>query len=105
MDSACVHPHCDPQVLHAPGVCEYCDHYPERQASRIETKTLFTGELAKDGWTACPADRRRPPSGDAWHGNWHGNVATPFERSDEWQRSQGALASQNLLGLIKELES
>jgi len=98
-------PHCDPQILHAPGLCEYCDRYPKRQQSRLDTKTLFTGETARDGWNACPADRRRPPSGEAWHGTWHGNVARPVGRYEQWQRSQLEAAGEGLINVIKELES
>lgn len=36
-------PHCDSRVLHAPGECEYCDHYPEEQQERINQGINFTG--------------------------------------------------------------
>ena len=45
-------PHCDPQVLHAPGVCRYCDAYPKWQTKRTVAKMLF--------WT-CPGGRFTSP--------------------------------------------
>lgn len=36
------HPHCNTEVLHAPGECEFCDKYPERQQGRIVSKTPFS---------------------------------------------------------------
>ena len=35
-------PHCNEQVLHAPGECEFCDKYPERQQARIASNTPFS---------------------------------------------------------------
>lgn len=96
-------PHCEPLVLHAPGVCDYCDRYPKRQAARIRSKTLFTGEVPRDGWTACPADLRRPPSSGSWHGNWYGNVPAPAGRLEEWQRRQREDVARSLLSVIREL--
>jgi hypothetical protein len=49
-------PHCNSEVLHAPGTCRYCDMYPERQAARTASKTPFT-----------PAEAN----------GWYGNVAQP----------------------------
>lgn len=45
-------PHCNSDVLHAPGVCHYCDAYPERQALRSAGGTPFT-----------------PPESNGWSGN------------------------------------
>jgi len=58
-------PHCDPQVLHAPGVCRYCDAYPKWQTKRTVAKMLFTGELPREGWQPCAAEKAR----DAGPGN------------------------------------
>ena len=52
-------PHCDPQVLHAPGVCRYCDAYPRWQTKRTVAKMLFTEELPREGWQTCPAEKAR----------------------------------------------
>ena len=52
-------PHCDPQVLHAPGVCRYCDAYPKWQTKRTVAKMLFTGELPREGWQPCAAEKAR----------------------------------------------
>lgn len=38
------YPHCDARVLHAPGDCIYCDHYPEAQQGRIARGENFTGK-------------------------------------------------------------
>jgi hypothetical protein len=38
-------PHCDSKVLHAPGVCSYCDEYPERQQARYDEGVAFTGQV------------------------------------------------------------
>lgn len=47
-------PHCDDLVLHAPGECKYCDHYPDRQAERVSSGVNFTGHGPD------PASGRRP---------------------------------------------
>lgn len=44
------YPHCNTEVLHAPGECYYCDHYPERQAARAASGTPFTPNEA-NGWS------------------------------------------------------
>jgi hypothetical protein len=63
-------PHCDPQVLHAPGVCRYCDAHPKWQTKRTLAKMLFTGELPREGWQPCPAEKARGmDSGNAGPGN------------------------------------
>lgn len=38
-------PHCDPRVLHGPGVCRFLRQYKKWQAKRVQAKILFTGEL------------------------------------------------------------
>lgn len=52
-------PHCNAEVLHAPGTCQYCDAYPDRQAAHAQSGTPFT-----------PAEAN----------GWHGNVAQPWRR-------------------------
>lgn len=51
-------PHCDSEVLHAPGMCEVCDMFPELQEARVNANVNFTGEAdtTKD---PCPATARR----------------------------------------------
>lgn len=43
-------PHCNSEVLHAPGECHYCDHYPQRQAVHSASGTPFT-PLEANGWS------------------------------------------------------
>lgn len=63
-------PHCDSSVLHAPGQCAYCDHYPDWQAYRQVARIAFTGQDPKDDEVACPSDQRRGPAGaHVWRGN------------------------------------
>jgi hypothetical protein len=50
-------PHCNSEVLHAPGTCTYCDLYADRQQIRIASNTPFT-----------PAEAN----------GWYGNVAKPY---------------------------
>lgn len=45
-------PHCNTEVLHAPGQCYYCDHYPDRQSARAASGGSFT-----------------PPEANGWSGN------------------------------------
>lgn len=57
-------PHCDETVLHAPGECEHCDHYPILQAVRGNNGIPFSGE------GGSPDERRRPREViDRWGGN------------------------------------
>lgn len=66
------HPHCDELVLHAPGKCEYCDLYPERQSQRVRDGVAFTGEPPTKGGPEkpCPSTQRRPLSTiERWPGN------------------------------------
>lgn len=43
------YPHCNSEVLHAPGTCQYCDMYPDRQAMRAAGNTPFT-PAESNGW-------------------------------------------------------
>lgn len=65
-------PHCDIDVLHAPGTCKTCDKYPSRQYNRVLAKVCFTGEGPRLGWDECPATRKRPVERI---NRWAGNVA------------------------------
>jgi hypothetical protein len=63
-------PHCDAAVLHAPGVCTYCDDHPEWQMLRQHWGIAFTGQPATDGRMQCPSDYRRGTGGaHVWPGN------------------------------------
>jgi hypothetical protein len=62
-------PHCDELVLHAPGECEFCDHYPARQRQRERDGVNFTGHH-DPGKRTCPAEVRRDLATlEAWGGN------------------------------------
>ncbi len=62
-------PHCDHNVLHAPGKCEYCDQFPQLQAARFLYGINFTNESVKTKLT-CPAEAVRPRSIiNRWFGN------------------------------------
>lgn len=86
MEYSAPYPHCDSNVLHAPGECEYCDHYPVEQQARVTAGTPFTGHGA-DPATAVrpletinlwPGNRARQP-GLTNHQWWHGDTdISPF---------------------------
>lgn len=62
-------PHCDLNVLHAPGMCQVCDLFPELQRARHEANVNFTGENdpSKD---PCPATLVRDLQKiERWPGN------------------------------------
>ena len=71
-------PHCDQYVLHSPGTCEVCDHFPLYQALRIMWEIDFTNTM-HDGNLPCPAKVRRDES---VINQWHGNRPKP----DGWLR-------------------
>jgi hypothetical protein len=63
-------PHCDAQVLHAPGECGYCDDRADWQALRLVWGVAFTGHEPLAGQTSCPSDARRGVAGaHVWPGN------------------------------------
>lgn len=62
-------PHCDGDVLHAPGVCPYCDKHPDLQKYRSQAGINFTGEYV-EGKTLCPSEQRRSLKDiNRWPGN------------------------------------
>jgi hypothetical protein len=62
-------PHCDQSVLHAPGVCEHCDKYPDWQELRERWRINFTGEN-DDSKSICPSEWFRDLGTiHAWGGN------------------------------------
>lgn len=68
-------PHCDSLVLHAPGECQYCDHYPDEQKERIMNKVAFTGHEPKSDERQDPATIERPLE---TINKWHGNTPRPI---------------------------
>lgn len=61
--------HCDQTILHAPGACQYCDHYPEAQALRAFWRINYTGENDPNK-APCPSTHfRTDEMRDAWPGN------------------------------------
>lgn len=66
-------PHCDPRMLHAPGECQTCDHFPDWQQLRTFWGIAFTGhEAQRNQWTVelpCPFDLNRPGQAGLWGGN------------------------------------
>jgi hypothetical protein len=66
-------PHCDSSILHAPGVCQYCDKYPDWQYYRSLANIAFTGaenELGGEHTAPCPSTYfREPEKRDLWGGN------------------------------------
>lgn len=65
----CPYPHCDANVLHAPGHCVICDEFPADQQDRIERAINFTGEHFSHKML-CPSEQARPLGIiNLWHGN------------------------------------
>ena len=50
-------PHCNSEVLHAPGDCYYCDQFPSRQDARLASGTPFS-TLQANGWSGNVAVKR-----------------------------------------------
>jgi hypothetical protein len=62
-------PHCDSNILHAPGQCVYCDKYPDEQLWRYKANINYTGEDIP-GKLPCPAEfARSREKVNAWGGN------------------------------------
>lgn len=63
-------PHCDSNILHAPGECRYCDDgYPDLQEFRALHLINFTGQHDPNKLT-CPAEvARRLEDIELWGGN------------------------------------
>lgn len=64
-------PHCDSSILHSPGSCEYCDHYPDWQQYRKFARIAFTDQQpVPDGFAPCPSTWFRSSLiRDLWSGN------------------------------------
>lgn len=62
-------PHCDQSVLHAPGMCGFCDQYPDWQEMRSMWGINYTGKYSEDK-VLCPSEHRRPLGKiNLWPGN------------------------------------
>lgn len=69
LDGRAYMPHCDSSILHAPGSCVHCDHYPDWQEMRVRSRINFTGENDPDK-APCPSLHFRPAAvRDRWYGN------------------------------------
>ena len=66
-------PHCDPGILHKPGSCQFCDHYPEYQQARQLWGINFTGQYDEDK-LCCPSEVNRVIEDIE---KWGGNRADP----------------------------
>lgn len=63
-------PHCDQAILHSPGKCEYCDHYPDWQEFRITQRISFSDEEPSLDKAPCPSTWfRNATTRDMWPGN------------------------------------
>jgi len=66
-------PHCDQSILHAPGACGHCDHYPDFQHVRTVMRIAFSGTPEETGTgdlAPCPSTWfRSPEKRDRWGGN------------------------------------
>lgn len=73
------YPHCNSEVLHAPGECHYCDAYPQRQRVRAASGTSFTPNES-NGWSGNVA---------APTGSLHSHMgATYIVGRDDWDDEQ-----------------
>lgn len=69
------YPHCDSDVLHAPGECRFCDLYKDAQAYRKMLGINFTGHR-EPRLQMCPSEERRNL---ATINKWPGNRPDPQE--------------------------
>lgn len=78
--------HCDGDILHAPGQCEYCDQYgADLQALRIELGIAFTGMTPQPGQLPCPsAERRTAEQAHRWPGNQPQKIGDTSRRYDTY---------------------
>lgn len=62
-------PHCDPNIVHAPSVCAFCDECLEAQVYRIHHGINFTGQYEPNR-APCPAEQLRSlETIECWPGN------------------------------------
>jgi hypothetical protein len=62
-------PHCDSNILHAPGVCIYCDKFPDAQLARIKNGVNFTGEYHEALRPDPATQQRSQETMEKWPGN------------------------------------
>lgn len=66
-------PHCDTTILHAPGKCVYCDHFPDFQHYRHFMRVAFTNSAEAEGTKLIAPDPslwfRTAEVRDRWNGN------------------------------------
>lgn len=95
-----VFPHCEARILHAPGVCKFCDMNPSWQQLRVFWGINFTGEN-EEGLLPCPADFARGETHSSWDGNvardWNGQPVVP-PPADRDVRA----AAKVMLGILEE---
>ena len=70
-------PHCDSNVLHAPGKCKYCDEFPADQQQRVWNGINFTDEYDPEK-ELCPSMKYRTPD---IINKWPGNTPNGYEGS------------------------
>ncbi len=67
------YPHCNQDILHAPGECFYCDKYPERQYVKYVLDGEFSNNEA-NGWSGNVAVKE---------GQTHTHMGITFKVNDE----------------------
>lgn len=104
-------PHCDQTILHAPGKCVYCDHFPEWQEYRKVAQIAFTGDDNELGVKRVFPDPQSPnavedfvpgiaPCPSTWfrasegRDRWGGNRAYTQADIDEHERQRRAMEAQ-----------
>ena len=88
-------PHCDARVLHAPGLCTWCDLYPAWQAKRIEMGAAFTGDQP-EGYTPLLKDPATMYRSLESIERWEGNVPETPERA-AWRRAESDAAFKRFM--------
>lgn len=88
-------PHCDSSILHAPGLCQYCDKHGDWQELREAWGINFTGET-DEGKLPCPADARRGDKHMLWGGNlpwWDDKINVPMPAQEAIDATRASLFS------------
>jgi hypothetical protein len=73
-------PHCDSNILHRLGTCDYCDERLELHSARRVLCINYTGEY-EEALLICPSERDRPLETIE---RWGGNRRTTDERGHGW---------------------
>ena len=93
------YPHCDSRVLHAPGECVFCDHYPDEQAARVANGINFTGHGPDPASAFRPVERI-----NRWGGNRPMTQADLDAEDREWEKFYQNLKDEGLLPREWKLE-